>query len=383
MVTLARALAALVVVLPTLAHARCPATATTAAFGAAGKFGVGVRTITFVDASRPTPSHADQPGASTRTLVTEVWYPTNGPGGTPVRDAAIARGRFPLLINSHGLLDNRLGEAYYAIALASRGFVVASADYPLTNGNTPSGPWLEDLQHQPGDVRFLIDTLTKSALPDVSWLAGRVNRRRVGAVGLSLGGATTALVSFHPTLRDPRIRAALGVATAGACAITERFFREARIPFLLLHGDQDLIVPYDLNARHAFELARSRRQLVTLVHATHTAFSGFINFDRATSYDALGCFVLGDISGWGDPLAGIASLANGIDPGAAACVQPCLMPEPANAPMQATRQHELTRAVVVAFFESTLGHGRAAARCFLTEALAAENADVLVETRRR
>jgi predicted dienelactone hydrolase len=382
MVTLLRSFAALVVLLPAVVQARCPAAATTASFTAPGKFGVGVRTITLVDASRPTPPHADQPGAATRTLVTEVWYPTTADGETAVRDAAIAPGRFPLLINSHGLLDNRLGETYYATALASRGFVVASADYPLTNGNAPGGPWLEDLQNQPGDVRFLIDVLTKGALPEVSWLARHVNRRRVGAVGLSLGGATTALVSFHPTLRDPRIRAALGLATAGACAITERFFRETRIPFLLLHGDQDLIVPYELNARRAFDLSRSRRQLVTLVNGTHTAFSGFITFPRPTSYDALGCLVLGDISGWGDPLAGLGSIADGIDPAAVSCVQPCLLPAPTDPPMQATRQHELTRAVVVAFFESTLGHGRAAARCYLNEVLAAENADVRVETRR-
>jgi predicted dienelactone hydrolase len=382
MVTRRRLLAAVVFLLPAFAHARCPAGATTAGFAAAGKFGVGVRTIMLVDASRPTPPHAGQPGAATRTLVTEVWYPTAPGSDAPVRDAPIARGRFPLLINSHGLLDNRLGETYYATALASRGFVVASADFPLTHLGTAGGPWLEDVQNQPGDVRFLIDVLTRASVPEVGWLARRVHRRRIGAVGLSLGGATTALVSFHPTLRDPRVRAALGLATAGGCATTERYYRESRVPFLLLHGDRDLIVPFESNARHVFELARSRRQLVTLVDATHTAFSGFITFELETTYDELGCLVLAEFASWGDPLAGLADAAHGIDPAAASCVVPCLTPPPSGMPMQAARQHELTRAVVAAFFESTLGRARTAARCFLRETLAAENADVRVESRR-
>jgi hypothetical protein len=50
--------------------------------------------------------------------------------------------------------------------------------------------------------------------------------------------------------------------------------------------------------------------------------------------------------------------------------------------MQATRQHDLTQASVVAFFESTF-RGSRAAGCLLRRGLAAENADVRVERHRR
>jgi len=45
--------------------------------------------------------------------------------------------------------------------------------------------------------------------------------------------------------------------------------------------------------------------------------------------------------------------------------------------MQATRQHALTQASVVAFFESTFRKSRAG-RCLLRKSLAAENPDVQV-----
>src|SRR5262249_53117687 len=94
------ALAVLLLLLPFTASAACPAHATPDAFLAPGAFGVGVRTLTLVDPSRPTPPRGAEPGAPERTLVTEVWYPADQGGGlTPVRDAPVAAGApFPLVV---------------------------------------------------------------------------------------------------------------------------------------------------------------------------------------------------------------------------------------------------------------------------------------------
>ncbi|HTD26201.1 MAG TPA: hypothetical protein VK649_04470, partial [Candidatus Elarobacter sp.] len=130
-----RALAiGLVLVLAPAARALCPPEATTATY-LQSSFGVGVRTLDLVDRSRRTPPHAGLPGSRVRTLTVEVWYPA-APGETgPVRDAPLAAERpFPLVVNSPGLLDSRGGELYYTAHLASRGFVVASIDFPLTRG---------------------------------------------------------------------------------------------------------------------------------------------------------------------------------------------------------------------------------------------------------
>ena len=50
--------------------------------------------------------------------------------------------------------------------------------------------------------------------------AGGIDRDRIGAMGLSLGGLTTTLVAFHPTLGDPRIRAAVSIAGPSAMAFS-------------------------------------------------------------------------------------------------------------------------------------------------------------------
>src|SRR5262245_1077995 len=134
------------------ALARCPADATTAAFLAPGPYAVGVRSLTLVDSTRQTPPHDGLPGLPWRTLPTQVWYPAVGTAGAePVPDAPLAAGGpFPLVLNSHGFGDINVGESY--LALARRGFVVASPTFPLTNTGTPGGPYLADAANQPADV---------------------------------------------------------------------------------------------------------------------------------------------------------------------------------------------------------------------------------------
>src|SRR5438046_5128969 len=137
-------------VLAPAARALCPPEATTVTY-LQSSFGVGVRTLDLVDRSRRTPPHAGLPGSRARRLKVEVWYPA-APGETdPVRDAPLAAERpFPLVVNSPGLLDSRGGELYYTAHLASRGFVVASIDFPLTRGGVQGGPALGGSDQQPG-----------------------------------------------------------------------------------------------------------------------------------------------------------------------------------------------------------------------------------------
>jgi hypothetical protein len=55
---------------------------------------VGVTTRTWTDATRPTPQNGSQPTQPSRTLVTEIWYPTSATSLTPptIRDAPLAPG---------------------------------------------------------------------------------------------------------------------------------------------------------------------------------------------------------------------------------------------------------------------------------------------------
>src|SRR5439155_8659455 len=176
--------------------------------------------------------------------------------------------------------------------------------------------------------------------------------------------------------------AALPIAPAGGCAINRRFFSTSRPKILVLAGEQDLILPPDANVLPAVKLLRSPGELVTLVAGTHTAFSNFITFPSMMSYDVIGCGALANIADWGNPYDGLGGPAAGFETEDTSCLRICKDPVPANPPMQALRQHFLTTAVESAFFESTLKRSRAG-RCFLRERLAAENADVHVQLRRR
>ena len=376
-----------VATLAATARARCLESAT-AAFREPGAYGVGVRDMTLVDQTRPTPAHGAKPELPQRTLVTRVWYPIAGPGSvTPVTGAPLVAGkRFPLVVYSHGFGDTPAFAEYLAAPLASRGYLVAGPIFPLTSlGNlfSADGPYPADVINQPGDVSFVIDRLLAADAP-AEWLAGAIDERKIGLSGLSYGGLTTLLVTYHPAMRDRRIRAALALAPA-ACALTERFYRRASTPLLVMQGDQDAIAPLEANGGRAFTFARrSPRELVTLVHGTHTAFAGPIVQDSTTSYDAAGCSLILSIFTPAlfeqlQAAPAFNDVQTGID--ITQCSLPCQASLPSNPPMQATRQHALAQAVVAAFFESALVHS-SAARCFLRKGLARENrADVHVSLR--
>ena len=183
-----RSIAPLVVFLSLLsspASGLCPTASTTDAFAAPGPFGVGVRTLTLVDTTRVTPAHGSVAQQPERTLVTEIWYPTAAGSMAPVRDATLATGQFPLIVNSPGYADSRLGEGYLGSLLASRGYVFAAPDFPVTGAVAGNDRSLTDVSNQPGDVSFVIDNLLTLSRTPGSWLDGGIKRHHIGVSGLS------------------------------------------------------------------------------------------------------------------------------------------------------------------------------------------------------
>src|SRR5262249_39097861 len=144
------------------------------------------------------------PGAPDRTLRTRIWYPAEAAAtGTTdgVLPSAPAAGPFPLIGYAHGYTSNRDESPALKAHLASHGYVIASPEFPLSNGGAPGGPTIADLANQPGDVAFAMQQVSHPG-PDVAGLAplaAQVDARR-GVAGLSLGGGTTLLEVYHPTL---------------------------------------------------------------------------------------------------------------------------------------------------------------------------------------
>jgi len=321
----------------------------------------------FVDDTRPTAANGDYAGSGERRLDVTVWYPQE-------TDYA----PYPLLVYSHGFSSSRREAAYLNQHLASLGYVVVAADYPLTNMRAPGGPQLKDVVNQPADVTFLIDSLLQLSADSGDVLHEQIDPERIGALGLSLGGLTTTLAVFHPELRDARIQAAISIA-GPTFVFTPVFYRQHELPFLMLAGDIDALVPYAANAvpvpRHV-----PGGELVTLRAGSHTGFAGPAGLMRwLHNPDAIGCWIVQRNAGeameepWFD-LIGPPDM--GIDYRAEADL--CTL-DPLPEAMNTLRQQMITRVVVTSFFERQFSRSvpsRTAAARFLRQVLAAELNDV-------
>lgn len=321
----------------------------------------------FSDPSRPTAANGDFAGAGERQLQTTVWYPQE-------REYS----PYPLLVYSHGFSSSRREAEYLARHLASHGYVVVAADYPLTNMRAPGGPQVKDVVNQPADVSFLIDSLLQLSTDAGHGLHGQIDPERIGALGLSLGGLTTTLAAFHPELRDERIRAAISIA-GPTFVFTPAFYRHHSLPFLMLAGDIDALVPYRANAAPVPEQVPGG-ELVTIRNGSHTGFAGPAGIMRwLQNPDAVGCWIVQRNAGdamedpWFD-LIGPPEM--GIDYAAEADL--CTL-DPLPEAMNTLRQQMITTVVVSSFFESRFARSlpaRTAAARYLRQVLAAELDDV-------
>jgi dienelactone hydrolase len=328
---------------------------------AAGPLPVGSADRTFVDRSRPTAKNGDFAGAPERTLEATLWYPEG------------AAGRMPLVVYSHGFMSMRSENVPLAELMASHGYVVVSVDYPLTNNRAPGGPFVGDVVNQPGDVTFVIDQVL--AWPEGERpFAGTIDPERIGAVGLSLGGLTTTLTSFHPRLRDPRIRAAVSIA-GPASMFDRRFFASAALPFLMIAGTADAMVAYETNAA-PIPGKVATGGLVTIEGASHAGFAAFADMFPLRllgNPDSIGCRALVanlEAGGRKNPFEGLGGPEDGVLFETDA-KQPCADGAP-DGVLRAGRQLMITRLAALAFFQSQFASDaaeRATWQSFLTEAL--------------
>lgn len=237
---------------------------------------VGELNVTLTDRSRPIPPRDGDPGADARALPTLVLYPARSDGpGTPAERRG---GPWPLVVFSHGFTGT--GPAYtpFLRRIAAAGYVVAAPTFPRTSRGAPGGPYLADYRNQPADVRFVIDELAAATtgrgagadVGDLSRLRGVVDTERVAVAGHSLGGATTLGVAFHSCCTDRRVRAAVPIAPV-RLPFDGGDYRARPLPVLLVHGDQDPILRYQLSA-DLYEQARPPKYLLTLLGAGHTPF---------------------------------------------------------------------------------------------------------------
>jgi predicted dienelactone hydrolase len=330
--------------------------------------------FTAVDDSRPTQAYNDFPGSPERVLNGEIWRPAGRqhPG--------------PLLIYSHGFMSFRQEGRYLVSFLASHGYTVVAADFPLTGYHAPDSPLMEDVANQPGDVSFLIDTMLQRNADPADALHNTIDPNKIAVAGVSLGGLTSTLVTFHRRLRDPRIAAAISIAGPGSM-FTADFFAGTEVPFLMIFGEGDAIVPPADNAIPVLQMVPDSI-LVMLTGASHAGFaqpsSTIMRF--IDNPDGIGCRTVVEAMGdeLAEPDADFMSLLGGAEDGINLnshfefCTAD-LIP----VAMKAARQHMFTTLAAHAFLESVFADKpaeRDAARLYLLKKLPEENAGEVTVT---
>ncbi|MGQ4401882.1 alpha/beta hydrolase family protein [Streptomyces hayashii] len=260
-----------------------------------GRYATGVSAFRLVDDERADPW---TPGRPYRELMISVFHPAAHTGGRPfakqfppavaaavgpaveegnelpaglvdwaatrthsVRNAAVAPGRFPVVLYSPGAGDPRDWNVSLVEDLASRGFVVVTVDHtgeaPAVQfpdghvvGNGPmTAAWVQASRNgttlpfftklmdaRTADTRLVLDRLT--SLPD--GLAGAMDLHRIGMLGHSAGGFTAANMMYA----DPRIKAGVNMdgtleysAEPDGSNLSEVALHGLDRPFLLMGND--------------------------------------------------------------------------------------------------------------------------------------------------
>jgi predicted dienelactone hydrolase len=264
----------------------------------------GITTLYYYDVKRDRP------------VVTEIWYPVDpeSPAKPPpgfwlrcdeARDAPLSnkQSHYPLIVMSHGSGGDRYNISWLAEALASNGYIVAAMDHfgNTWNNKIPKAyarPW-----ERPLDVSFTLDQLLSS-----EQFKDRIDQKKIGFVGYSLGGATgmwiaggeatpldhtavrdnagkdladiTSLdileeIDFSQasgSYRDPRISAVITMAPALGWMFAESSLKKISIPVFIIAPEKDSVVPTEKNAKlFASKIAKAKIKILP-GEATHYVF---------------------------------------------------------------------------------------------------------------
>ena len=205
--------------------------------------------------------------ARRRDFSLDVWLPAGVPGP------------LPLIVFSHAAAQGRKSATFLCAHLASHGYAVAAMDHSELIAPELARPaaetddgrarrWRAVIDSRVPDLRFLVDHLLGGASPV------ELDAKRVGVIGHSFGGWSV----LAATEADPRIRAAVAIAPAGASRprpgilpATLAFAWGRDVPTLYLAAENDTSTLLS-GVVELFGRTPATRRMVVLRHADHLHF---------------------------------------------------------------------------------------------------------------
>ena len=206
--------------------------------------------LDLVDRTRPAVDPIGVRNAPVRSLPTELYLPH-------------ARGPVPLIVFAHGYDGDPSKFTQLFEHWSDAGFAVVAPRFPITYTGAAIGPLSRaaDYAEQPADLAFVLDHVLTSR-----WKS-RIDVKKIGAAGLSLGGATTWGFIGNSCCRDARVKAA--IVMDGIQFDFNGGTRVAnRMPLLMFHADHDYALPY-AGAVAAYATAARPKYFVTILGAFH------------------------------------------------------------------------------------------------------------------
>ncbi len=339
--------------------------------------------VSLRDLTRPTQANtrlSDFEGLPYRELNSVIWYP-----------GQLTPTSHPLIVYSHGLSSEKSDGEYLSHLLASHGYIVIAADYPLTSRHAPGGALISDVVNQPGDISFLLDNIMAKGNPLGDKFSAYVDQSRIAAMGISLGGLTTSLVSYHPRLRDKRIQAAVSIAGVSAM-LGKDFYQNSAIPFMMIGATIDAVLPFEYHAS-VIPHRVNNSVLVSIENASHMGFADIARSVRwMRNADVIACMFINSMrnvakvnpemeKAWYREL-GTRDQGVVVDESSEACPEDFEYPKAINP----IKQQMLTKVAVLSFFESHFSNTKQRkqeAQTFLLEHFAQENSHIKISTSKK
>jgi dienelactone hydrolase len=240
------------------------------------------------------------PGGEERTRQLDLWYPTSdkerrhdykGQIGSAAEDGAVAKGPFPLLLFSHGFLGGSDQSIFHTEACARAGYIVASmnhADAGTAKGPKPdpkfldAGNWTDaKYRDRKEDLVALLDQMLAWNGTKGSPWEGRIDVKRVGAMGHSLGGYTVlGLVGGWPKWKDDRIRAAVLFSPFAQPFPARGDLPKVKVPVQMQGGTLDFgITPF---LPPAYDKLGGPRAFLVLKNEMHFGWTNLISLGKTT-----------------------------------------------------------------------------------------------------
>jgi predicted dienelactone hydrolase len=223
-------------------------------------------------------------GGRNRDIPIKVYYPEH------------LSGSVPLIIFSPGYGGNREGYTYLGRGWATAGYIVivpthAGSDNIALRKNALRGvedaaQAFENQSLRTGDVHFLISSI-KEIEHQIPAIKGKIDRKRIGISGHSMGGGTALLIAGATAaapgaqpraFRDDHVRAALAMSPPGPgrAAFTDHSWDQIRLPVMTMSGTRDRGIggePPEWRTQPYKHMAPGDKYQVTVNGANHLAFA--------------------------------------------------------------------------------------------------------------